>query len=82
MRTWGSEVVKASGLPVGFRVHLAGFVYISVAFFLGLVGFVKGVDAVVSVIDTALVAGPLVVGPLENSRGDAVLYAIVLFTAT
>lgn len=81
--TSGGEVVKASVLLVGFRVHLAGFVYASVAFFLGLVGlvgFVEGVDAAVSAIENALVAGPLVGGTLDNSLEDAGLYGIVVFT--
>lgn len=73
--------MKTSGLLVGFSVHLAGFVCISVAFFFGLVGFVKGVDAGVSVIETTLVEGPLVGGTLENSLVYAVPYAFVLFTA-
>lgn len=51
--------MKVSGFLTGFRVvHFAGLVCSSVAFFLGLVGFVIGVAVVASVTETPFVVGP------------------------
>lgn len=49
------------------------------AFFLGLVGFVKGVAVVASVTEIALVVGPSLGETLESSLADAVLNVVIMF---